>query len=115
MGDQLTVKARLVQLTISRVMKKTILIEVSLYPALTVSKTPVSSGRLTDRKSPIGSTNNPWVMKKTPLIEVSLYPALTVSKLPSQVGDQLTVKARLVQLTIRGYEENLTDRSFTLF
>ncbi|WP_440051462.1 hypothetical protein [Lysinibacillus sphaericus] len=49
--NQQTVKARLVQLTIS-----SSLIEVSLYPALTVSKPPPSES--TDRKSPIGSTNN---------------------------------------------------------
>ncbi|WP_167395933.1 hypothetical protein [Lysinibacillus parviboronicapiens] len=34
----------------------------------------------TDRKSPIGSTNNQW------LIEVSLYPAGTVSKMPISRG-----------------------------
>ncbi|KAA0792978.1 spermidine/putrescine ABC transporter ATP-binding protein [Bacillus wiedmannii] len=44
------------------------------YPALTGSKIPAQNsakakklgGRLTARKSPIGSTNNPWEMKKTP-------------------------------------------------
>ena len=30
------------------------------------------------------------------------------------MGDQLSVKARLVQLTISGDEENPADRSFTL-
>jgi len=47
---------------------KTPLIKVSLYPALTGSKTPTSKfrcakelgGRSTARKSPIGSTNNKW-------------------------------------------------------
>ena len=38
---------------------KPVLSEVSFYPALTGSKAPAStSGRSTDRKSPIGWTNN---------------------------------------------------------
>ncbi|EON70519.1 hypothetical protein H131_20782 [Lysinibacillus sphaericus OT4b.31] len=44
-----------------------------IYPAITVSKTPTSSGKMrtnqlgglsTDRKSPIGSTNNQWDEEK---------------------------------------------------
>ncbi|MGN4125808.1 hypothetical protein ACMGD3_12475 [Lysinibacillus sphaericus] len=44
-------------------MKNSPMIEVSLYPALTVSKTPSQvkkTWRTTDRKSPIGSTSNQW-------------------------------------------------------
>ncbi|WP_369435884.1 hypothetical protein [Lysinibacillus fusiformis] len=46
-------------------------------------KTSQLGGQSTDRKSPIGSTNNQWRRRKSPLIEVSLYPALTVSKPPT--------------------------------
>ncbi|WP_369436172.1 hypothetical protein [Lysinibacillus fusiformis] len=68
LGEQLTVYALLVQLTIRGGRSKPPRIEVSLYPALTVRKTPTSSGKLTlrtrlgratDRICPIGSTNNP--------------------------------------------------------
>ncbi|OTW84517.1 hypothetical protein BK702_21715 [Bacillus thuringiensis serovar cameroun] len=53
------------------------------YPALTGSKTSTLKssecrdevGRLTARKSPIGSTNNQWGgTTPPPLIKVSLYP-----------------------------------------
>ncbi|PFK42871.1 hypothetical protein COI93_11240 [Bacillus cereus] len=47
--------------------------EQKFYPALTGSKTPLQNlernkegGESTDRKSPIGSTNNQWGMKKIP-------------------------------------------------
>ncbi len=51
------------------------------YPALTGSKIPAQNsakakklgGKSTARKSPIGSTNNPWGMKNPPRIKVSLY------------------------------------------
>ncbi|PGM95796.1 hypothetical protein CN958_06145 [Bacillus cereus] len=50
------------------------LFKVSLYPALTGSKTPTSKfgeceevrWEITARKSPIGSTNNQWGMDKIP-------------------------------------------------
>ncbi len=50
-------------------------------------------------------------------MDVSLYPALTdskksVRKKRSMAGEQLSVKARLVQLTISG--EDPTDGSFTV-
>jgi hypothetical protein len=50
------------------------------YPALTGSKIPAQNsakakklgGKSTARKSPIGSTNNPWGMKNPPRMKVSL-------------------------------------------
>ncbi|TKH13152.1 hypothetical protein FC694_20215 [Bacillus wiedmannii] len=45
----------------------------SKIPAQNSAKAKKLGGRSTARKSPIGSTNDPWGMKNPPRIKVSLY------------------------------------------